>query len=376
MTDETAARLKALPRIELMFTPDAPADNPFPDGWIEDASIPWAGPKPTVEPRAPGGDVETKMAIHFAHDARDPVILKQLVRDRIARWRSGHEYEGARWGDDDQDERGTFPADKLAFGDLDMFREALTANMMSDDDTLTIEEARAKAEAVLNPHNLRIANALWSRWRGVIKRRRHNAKRAPDPDHRAKERKRKADYRRANPENAATANRVKAAKNKQDRERKAKEPGVFVAIDSEGFDTGRYLSHAPVKTGIEASLFGQTPGAEKGWVERDHDWYLNAHSDRQNPNARNKTFEGDIRREHRTFLWGAGNDEKREWLCRSSDGAPKVALNSEEILDWIVGLKRKFPNAIFVAFAFSYDASQILAGLDYQTAFELQRGER
>jgi hypothetical protein len=374
MSEESLKRLKALPRVELEFNADAPCDSPFPDGWTEDPSHPWIGPKPTTDPRAIGADVETKMAVHFAHDARDPDILKRLAREKIARSRSGLEYQAVRLGEDDERERGAFPADKLAFGDLDAFREALVADMMAADETLSPDDALAKAMDVLNPRNLRIANSHWSRWRQLIKGRRHKAKCDSDPEWRPSERQRIAAHRKAHPEKAASASRKSRAKKKQARE--ALGPRSFVAIDSEGFDTSRYFSRAHVRTGIEAGLFGETPEAEKGPIERDREWYLNAHSDPQHPNARNKTFAGDIYREHKTFLWGAGDDEKCEWLCRSVDGAPKTALESEEILDWIVGLKKKFSHHIFVSYAFSYDATQILADLDCKTAVELQREER
>jgi hypothetical protein len=246
--------------------------------------------------------------------------------------------------------------------------------MMTADETLAPEDARAKAMDILNPRNWRVANRDWSRWRQSIKLRRQNAKRGSDPEQRASERERIAAYRRANPDKAASASRKRTAKKKQARE--ALGPRSFVAIDSEGFDTGRYFSQAQVRSGIEAGLFGDAQKPERGPIERDREWYLSAHSDPQDPNARNKTYEGDIYREHKTFLWGIGNDEKRVWLCRSVEGLPKTALGGEEILNFIVGSKKSFRHHIIVSYSFSYDATQILAALDYKTAVELQREER
>jgi hypothetical protein len=110
MTEETLNRLKALPRVEH----DAPGNTPLPDEWREMPTDPSIDDKPAFHPSATVGDVEAKMAIHFAHDACDPLILKRLAKETIARSRSGFEYEGARWGEDDEGERGVFPADKLA----------------------------------------------------------------------------------------------------------------------------------------------------------------------------------------------------------------------------------------------------------------------
>jgi hypothetical protein len=371
VTEESFKRLKALPRVE----PDTPADSPLPDEWRGMPSDPSIDDKPAIHPCATVGDVEAKMAVHFAHDARDPDTLKRLAREKIERRRSGLEYEGARWGADDESECGAFPADKLAFGDLDAFRDTLAAEMMAADETLALEDARAKAMDILNPRNLRVANSHWSRWRRSIKHRRHNAKRNSEPEQRTRERERFVAYRKAHPEKRAT----RTVKLRQ--VRAARGPDKFVSVDSEGYDTGRYLSRLAVDAPIdgfivEGDVLGRPPETERGWIERDREWYLAAHSDPREPNARNKTFDGDILREHKTFLWGAGNDEKREWLCRSVDGAPKVALQTEEVLDWIVGLKKKFLHSIFVSFAFSYDATQILSGLDYKTAMELQSGER
>jgi hypothetical protein len=354
--------------------PDESRDDPLRDGWAEDSWLPSIDDKPAIDPYSIVGDVETKMAIHLAHDVRNPDILNRLTKETIARWRSGREYKAARWGEDDESERGAFPADKIAFGDLDAFRDAVAAAMMAADVRLSLGDARAKAMGVLNPRNLRIANSLWSRWRQLIKGRHHKAKRLSDPERRASERERIAAYRKAHPEKAASAGRKRTAKRKQARE--ALGPRSFVAIDSEGFDTGRYFSEAPVRTGIEGCLFSETQELESGPIERDREWYLRAHTNPQDPNARNKTFEGDIYREHKTFLWGIGDDEKRVWLCQSVDGAPKTALGGEEILNFIVGSKKDFPHDIIVSYSFSYDASQILAALDYRTAVELQREER
>ena len=115
---------------------------------------------------------------------------------------------------------------------------------------------------------------------------------------------------------------------------------------------------------------------QEKWILHGRDWYASAHVGGEEPTAQNKIFPGDIYREHKSFLWGAGNDEKQEWLCKSEDGKSKVALTTPEVFDWLIGLKKKFPHAIFLAFSFSYDATMALAGLDYESALAMQKGER
>ncbi|TPV99730.1 MAG: hypothetical protein USCAAHI_00814 [Beijerinckiaceae bacterium] len=54
---------------------------------------------------------------------------------------------------------------------------------------------------------------------------------------------------------------------------------------------------------------------------------------------------------------------------------PKTPLSGYKILNAIADLKKMFPNAIFVTFAFGYDVAQILRCLDADTAGRLQAGE-
>jgi hypothetical protein len=119
----------------------------------------------------------------------------------------------------------------------------------------------------------------------------------------------------------------------------------------------------------------------EGRTEHGLTWYLEAHglppdANPEEASARNKTYAGDIAREHKSFLWGAGNDRRQEWLTKSENGQTKVPLSTPEIFDWLIDLKRRFGKAIFVSFAFSYDASMALADLDFDTASTLQKGER
>jgi hypothetical protein len=77
------------------------------------------------------------------------------------------------------------------------------------------------------------------------------------------------------------------------------------------------------------------------WRLHARDWYASAHdcADGDAPTAQNKIFPGDIYREHKSVLWGAGNDEKEEWLRKSEDGKSKVALTTPEVFDWLVDLE-------------------------------------
>jgi hypothetical protein len=73
---------------------------------------------------------------------------------------------------------------------------------------------------------------------------------------------------------------------------------------------------------------------------------------------------------HKTFLWGAGDkDGNTTWL------SPGRSCKSEEICDFLLTLPKLFGPSIFVSFAFSYDATQILSFLPYEKAYELQRGK-
>jgi hypothetical protein len=76
--------------------------------------------------------------------------------------------------------------------------------------------------------------------------------------------------------------------------------------------------------------------------------------------------------DHVSFLWGAGNDRNNiEWL----EGSPQDPLTSTRIIEWLLSLPNKFGDANFVAFAFGYDATQILRGLPRHKAFEIARNK-
>jgi hypothetical protein len=129
---------------------------------------------------------------------------------------------------------------------------------------------------------------------------------------------------------------------------------------------------------IEMNFKGVRKGPETR-TPHNFEWYFSNHdcSNGAEASAQNKTFTGDIYREHKSFLWGAGNDEREVWLTNCEDGyAPKNELTASEIFDWLIGLNKHFPHSFFVGFSFSYDATMALAGLDYATARDLQKGER
>jgi hypothetical protein len=328
-------------------------------------------------------DVEGKMAIHFAHDANDPAHLERLKAQKIPRFRNGEWSMLPRWTENDEKERGGFRADKFAFGNIEVWVDLIASQAMSADPSLTLDAARGGARRSLNPRNLRIRNPQWSAERQQLKHRRNNARRSADADLRRQERERVKAYRAVNPDKVKSSRKADAAAEKA--ARAARGPNAFVAVDSEGFDRGRYfvLSDAVPRDEygrkIADSLDPRSVARSiERWSIEDRDWYESAHDLEPGamPSAQTKTFEGDIYREHKSFLWGAGNDEKQRWLCRSADGEPKVALSTPEIFDWLIGLKRDFPHSVFAGYSFSYDATMTLAGLDYDAALALQKGER
>lgn len=133
----------------------------------------------------------------------------------------------------------------------------------------------------------------------------------------------------------------------------------FVAIDSEGMNY-----HALSAYELLDAWQTSDPDVES---------YLGSFSELLNT----PFFGGNRRfRHHRTFLWGAASAEDGPcWL--SSNG--KTPLGSAAILDWLCNLRDRFGRrAIFVAFAFGYDAAQILCDAPYEVLAELQgkSGER
>src|ERR1700722_14030437 len=78
-------RLRQLPKVELEFTPER-------------------------------SDDEVKMAVHFAHDARDPAYIAEVKAQKVRRSRSGEWFTPSRWTENDQKERGDFPPDLNPLG--------------------------------------------------------------------------------------------------------------------------------------------------------------------------------------------------------------------------------------------------------------------
>lgn len=74
-------------------------------------------------------------------------------------------------------------------------------------------------------------------------------------------------------------------------------------------------------------------------------------------------------RQHKTFLWGAGDKEGEcDFLYNGG------ALGTEQICEWLLKLPKLFGPSIFVSFAFGYDAAQLVADLPYEKVWELQKG--
>ena len=80
-------------------------------------------------------------------------------------------------------------------------------------------------------------------------------------------------------------------------------------------------------------------------------------------------------REHCSFFWSAGDDDKRILLVSSvaADGPvgrDQAPLTSLEIMDWPCALPAQFPKySKFVAYGFSYDATQLLTYLPFEIAW-------
>jgi hypothetical protein len=87
------------------------------------------------------------------------------------------------------------------------------------------------------------------------------------------------------------------------------------------------------------------------------------------PDELNAERKGAHYREHRTFLWGAGNDDK---LVRLG-GNDRRPLTSLEILDWLCDLPKHFPKeAKYTGFGLSFDITQALKDLPFEVAWEIQ----
>lgn len=161
-------------------------------------------------------------------------------------------------------------------------------------------------------------------WKDPEKRREYERRRAQDP-------KRKEYHKEL-----CEKNKVKIARQRSRRERIKRSNKTFVAIDAEGANTGE--THELVKSdGSTCKII-----------------------------------------RHKTFLWGASDAEgNANWLTAQPAIFGKVSpwLSTDEILSWLISLASKYTNAIFIGFAFSYDATQIFADLPYEKAWELQNGK-
>ncbi len=113
-----------------------------------------------------------------------------------------------------------------------------------------------------------------------------------------------------------------------------------------------------------------------------------------------RTHNGAVYPKHKTFLWGAkgwkrdveraltpeeiklkfgprGDVFGETWLPSTGSGQAqeKRPLRSREILDWLLTLPETFGDVNFVMYSFGYDMTQILAGLPYETAYEIVKQE-
>jgi hypothetical protein len=189
----------------------------------------------------------------------------------------------------------------------------------------------------------------------------------------------------------------------------------FVAIDAEGCDTGRILERlrgdgevavfSPEQTsplsGFSFLSSGEKPSSkglaalcasltqeqinEAGLTWHDKPLFEPLKSALHSVSAslsvtkdldgRKTPFRIDTYREHCTFLWCAGNDDKQLFLGGKEQGLGRDQrpLSSVEILEWLCSLPATFPKqAKFVSFMFSYDATQIFKDMPFEKAWELQ----
>jgi hypothetical protein len=82
--------------------------------------------------------------------------------------------------------------------------------------------------------------------------------------------------------------------------------------------------------------------------------------------------------DHATYLWGAAADDGRPpvWLSDpETAGLDHRPLDAVRILDWLLDLRRQFGPAVFVAFSFGYDVTQLLRHLPYKTVWEIIKRE-
>jgi len=246
------------------------------------------------------------------------------------------------------------------------------------------------------PKRMQIRDPAWRQARKKLERKKYRARRRSRaaPEEKAKEIGRLENWKAANPKKmeAAEARRLEDKK----AARKARQ---LVAVDLEGFDTGRYftddrpdyarehhelLAHEHTEEKIGASHrraldhTDDPPIPFAGWTEHDHDWYLAQHditpADPLPTPKNRKAGAPPIYIEHRPFMFGAGNDPDR-YILTTGDGVKKVPLSGDLLLNTIADLPKRFDNAIYLTYAFNYDVAQILRCLDADTAGQLQAGE-
>jgi hypothetical protein len=226
---------------------------------------------------------------------------------------------------------------------------------------------------------------------------RRKKKRLLTDEQKEKKRARDKAWKKDNPDKAA-AHHAKSHKRERAKDKALRAEGPYlVAVDLEGFDTGRYFTdnrpaaksqglveriEAALRNEGHASHLEPEPGDGPDWTEHDHEWYLAQYDltpDDPIPSARNKKPDApDIYVEHKPFLFGAGNDDW-EFYDYEGDGSPnrKIALSSERLLNNICDLPKKVshPNQRFISFSFNYDVSEILPDIDAKVAEQLQAGE-
>ena len=257
-------------------------------------------------------------------------------------------------------------------------------------------------DALFTPRKMRIRHPENSKARKKFTQRKYDAKRRAHmtPEEKSARIENLERWRTNNPDKLrATATR------RLEKKKAARKSRELVAVDLEGFDTGRYFTDdrpdydrqyieglAEGKHETEQGLremaellkeHGRWNGREEqpafaGWTPHGREWYLDQHDltdDDPVPSARNKKRDAPpIYNEHRPFLFGAGND-REQYFLPASGPVKKTPLSGVEILNAICDLPKRFGKARYITFAFGYDVAQILRCLDIDTAGKLQAGQ-
>lgn len=192
---------------------------------------------------------------------------------------------------------------------------------------------------------------------------------------------------------AANPDKMEAATERRLENKKAsRKTRPFVAVDLEGFDTGRYFTDDRkdyVREKNEGVARGDWTEKEceeylthvlvreedrwnppfNGWTVHDRQWYLDQHNltaDDPFPSVLNKKPRTPpIYIEHRPFLFGAGNDHDRYFLTADEDqnGIQKTALTGEALLNAIVYLQYRFKSSSAAREAVLSGAVSVLAAI-------------